>query len=230
MLSVGPYLYQNFGVKIRAVCHHHQGQETMLFEIAQETLHVILIIGTNQGEGHGEIVERIGSQEQGAMAKGNFIDTERSGEPFQGPLAILGHVHLPDFPVEAIVEEALGQFEMEIPSQGLVKALHAHLGVEQTVKNRLANPVGILGTQLDSLNLGSEGLAAGTTGAVFSDGQLDDKDLAVSDIADRTRVYLFEPPTPATMRTGKCCRSTMTFDHANAWVDGFHACVLSGLS
>jgi hypothetical protein len=63
MLGMGPYLCQNFGVKIRAIGHHHQGQEAMLFEIAQEALHVILIIGTNQGEGHGEIVERIGSQE-----------------------------------------------------------------------------------------------------------------------------------------------------------------------
>ena len=88
----------------------------MLFEIAQETLHVILIIGANQGEGHGEIIERIGSQEQGAMAKMNFIDTERPGEPFQRPLAILGHVDLPDFPVEAVVEKALGQFEVKIPS------------------------------------------------------------------------------------------------------------------
>src|SRR5580698_4239850 len=201
----------------------------MLFEIAQETPHVILIIGTNQGEGRGEIVERVGSQKQGAVAKVNFIDTECSGKPLQGPLAILGHVNLPDFPVQAIVKEALGQLEAEIPSQGLVKALHAHLVVEQAVEHRLANPVGILGTQFDSLNLGSEGLAAGTMGAVFSNGQLDDKDLAVRDIADRTGMRLFEPTMPAAMRTGKGRRSTKTFDHANAWFDGIHACVPLGL-
>jgi hypothetical protein len=153
VLGVRPDLGQNFGIKIRAIGHHHQGQKTMLFEIVQETPHVVLIIGTNQGEGHGEIVERVGSQEQRAMAKMNFIDTERSGELLQSPLAILGHVHLPDFPVEAIVEEPVGQFEMEIPLQGFLKASHAHLVVEQTVEDSLTNPVGVLSPQFDSLDL-----------------------------------------------------------------------------
>jgi hypothetical protein len=164
------------------------------------------------------------------MAEVNFIDTERSREPFQGPLPILGHVDLPDFPIEAIVKEALGQFEMEIPSQGLVKTFHAHLVVEQAIEDRIANPISVLGPRFDSRNLGSEGLAAGTTGAVFSDRQFDDDDLAIRDVADWTRVRLFKPATSAALRAGKSCRSTMTFDHANAWLDGIHACVLSGLS
>jgi len=69
---------------------------------------------------------------------------------FQGPLAILAHVDLPDFPVEAIVEEALGQFEMEVSSQSLAQSFHAHLVVEQSVENRFANSIGVLGPQFDS--------------------------------------------------------------------------------
>jgi hypothetical protein len=66
--------------------------------------------------------------------------------------------------------------------------------------------------------------------AVFSDSQHDDQNLAVGDIADRTRMGLFEPSASAAVRAGKGCRSTLTFDHANAWFDSIHACVLSGLS
>jgi hypothetical protein len=230
MLGVGPDLCQNFGVKIGAIGHHHKRQETMLLEVTQKALHVILIIVANQCEGYGEITERVGGQEQRAMTEVNFIDTERSRELFQGPLAILGHVHLLNFPVEAIVEKALGQFEMEVPSQGFVKAVHAHLVVEQSVEDCFADSIGVFGPRLDSLNLSSEGLATGTTSAVFSDCQFDNEDLSVGDIADLAAMCLLEPPTFAALRTGESRRSTISFDDASARPNSIHACVLSGLS
>jgi hypothetical protein len=191
---------------------------------------VLLVVGSHQREGDGEIAQGVGGQEQGPMTKMDFVQVERAREILQGPLTVGRHVDLADLPVEAVVQKALGEIEVKIALQRLAKAFHAHSVVEQTVDDRVANSVGVLGARIDPLDLGPEGLATRTAGAVFSDGQFDEENLAVSDIADRAGMRLFELSTPAAVRTGKRCRSTMTFDHANAWLDGFHACVPPGLS
>jgi hypothetical protein len=230
MLGVRPYFRQDLGIQIRAIGHHDQGQEAVLLEIAQEAPHMILIIGAHHGEGHRNVAERIGCQQQGAMAKVDFIDTECSRELLQSPLAILGHIDLTDLPVQTVVKEALGQLQMKVAPQSFLKALHAHLVVEQTIENGFANSIGVLRSRLNPFNLRAEGLAAGATSAVFSDSQFDEKDFSVRKIADLTRMRLFEPATPTALRAGKGRRCTLSFDHANARTNSIHACVLSGVS
>jgi hypothetical protein len=135
-----------------------------------------------------------------------------------------------DLPVEAVVQKALREIEVKIALQCFAGAFHAHRVVEQTVDDCLADSVGVLGTQFDPLDMGSEGLATRAAGAVFSDGQFDEEYLTVSDIADQTRMSLFEPSRSAAVRARESRRSTLTFDYANAWFHGIHACVPPGLS
>ena len=49
------------------------------------------------------------------MAQMEFVDAEGAGEVFECPLAVGGHIDLTYLPVEAVVEEAVGQIQKEIP-------------------------------------------------------------------------------------------------------------------
>src|ERR1700683_2169173 len=97
-----------------------------MLEVVQKTPHMVLVVGTHQGKSDGEIPQRVGGQEQGAGAEMYFVDTERAGEILQGPLAVGGHIDLANLPVEAVVQKALGEIEVEIPLQCLAEPLHAH--------------------------------------------------------------------------------------------------------
>ncbi len=162
------------------------------------------------------------------MTKMDFVDVERAGEILQGPLPVDRHVDLMDLPVEAVVQKALQEIEVKIALQGFAGAFHAHRVVEQTVDDRLADSVGVLGPQFDPLDMGPEGLATRAAGAVFSDGQFDDENFPIRDIADRPRVPLLASPRLAAVRAREGFRSALTLDHANAWLKSINACVPLG--
>jgi len=118
---------------------------------------------------------------------------------------------------------------VEVAVQGPAQPLHAHAVVEQAVEDRLADAVGVFGAGLDALDRGAEGLAAGAAGAVFSDADFEDEDLAIGEVADAARVDLFAAPRLATPRAREGHRGAVTAHHAGAWLNGFHACVPPGL-
>ena len=216
MTGVGPEFGQHGGVEVRAVGDDHVGQEAVVLEVVQEAPHVVLIVGRNQGEGDGEIAQRVGGQKQRAVAQVQFVDAQGAGEMVEGPLAVGGHVGLADLPVEAVVEEAVGQVEEEVALQRLLQAIHAHAVVEQAVDDGFADAVGVLGSRFDALDLGAEGLAAGAAGAVFSDRQFDDEDLAESDVADRSCVgVLARRPRLPQCGQGKDLWGTIATENAN---------------
>jgi WD40 repeat protein len=62
--------------------------------------------------------------------------------------------------------------------------------------------------------LSPEGLAAQTTGAVFSHFQLDDENLAIGDISHAAAVDLFAASQLATMRAGEGLRGVRLAHHA----------------
>ena len=79
----------------------------MVFEVLQEASHVVLIIGGDQRKGDGEITDWVGGQQQDAVAQVQFVDAQGAGEILDGPVPVAGHVGLPDFPVKAVVKEAV---------------------------------------------------------------------------------------------------------------------------
>jgi hypothetical protein len=188
---------------------------------------VVLIVGPDQSEGDGEIAKWIGGQKQCAMAQMQLVDTQGAGEVLEGPLAIAGHVGLANLPVEAVGEEAIGQFEEEVALHGLLDAMEAHAIIEKAVDNSVANAVGVLGSWLDAFDARAEGLAAGAGGAVFSDRHFDEGDLAERDVADGSRVGGLPPSERAAVRAREGLRRTTPTENANT--SGVHACVLDGL-
>src|SRR5439155_20676886 len=105
----------------------------------------------------------------------------------------------------------------------------AHAVVEQAVDDRLADPVGVLGAGFDSLHLSPEGLAAATAGAVFSDLDFEDDDLAISDIANAAGVNSIASSLLAASGARKGLRGARDAFHTHARLHGIHACVPPGL-
>ena len=65
----------------------------------------------DQGEGHRQVLERVGGQQQGRPAEVQFVDAEGAAEAVQDPAAMVGQVEPPGLPVEAVVDEAVGEVE-----------------------------------------------------------------------------------------------------------------------
>ena len=165
------------------------------------------------------------------MAEMQFVvmPGKGAGEVFQGPLTIVGHVDLADFPIEAVVEKAVGKIEEELALERLLQAIQAHAVFEQAIDDHVTNVIGVLGSGLNAIDLGTKGLATGTVGAVFSDGQFDDGDFAESDVANASSMGIFAPAELTALRTGmRFSGATLSYD-ANARMNGFHACVPPGL-
>src|SRR5262249_38740112 len=90
-------------------------------------------------------------------------------------------------------------------------------------------PIAVFRTGFDPVDARAERLATGATGAVFSDGDFEDQDLAKGEIADGSAVGRFAPSPLATVWARVGLRGAAQPDHAHAGLDGIHACVLLGL-
>ncbi len=227
--GLGPDLGQHLGIKIRAVADDDGRLKAMIPEIEQEATHVALVVGRDHSEGHGEIAEGIGGQEQSAMAEVEFVDAQGAGELLKRPLPVRGQVDLADLPIEAVVQEAVGEIELEVAFQSVLQTIDAHAVFEQAIDDEIAHAIGILGAWLDAVDLRAEGLAARTGRAVFSDGQFDDHDLAEREFADRSSMSVFASSKLAALRTRIPLGGAFLLDDANARINGFHACVPHGL-
>ncbi|WP_168219090.1 hypothetical protein [Limnoglobus roseus] len=210
-----------------AIGDDHPGPEAVVSEVVQEPPHVILIVGPDQGKGDGEIAERVGGQEQRAMAQVQLVDVQGAREVLERPLAVSGHVGLADLPVEAVGEEAIGQVEEEVTAHRLLHAMEAHAVIEESVDDGVPDAVGVLGSWFDPFDVRTERLAGGTGGAVFSDRQFDDDDLAERDVANGSRMCVLPPPGCAAVWAREGLRRTTLPENANT--SGVHACVLNGL-
>ena len=62
----------------------------------------------DQGEGHGQVGERVGGQQQREAAQVEFVDAERAAEMFQDLATVLGHVELPDVIVKHVIDKPRG--------------------------------------------------------------------------------------------------------------------------
>src|SRR5262249_22298530 len=132
-------------------------------------------------------------------------------------------------PIEAVVDEAFGEIEIKIAGHRLAQSFHTHGIVEQTVDDRLADPIAVFRTGFDTLDPRPEGLATGAPGAVFSDSDFEDEDLLEGDIANGARVRRLAPPAFATMGARVGFRGAPKRYHAHAGLKSIHACVPPGL-
>jgi site-specific DNA recombinase len=101
----GPQLAQHGGVEVRAVGHHDPGRQPPGLEVPQEPPHVILVVLGDQGEGHRQVAQWVGGQQQGEASQVQFIDAERAAEVIQHLAAVRGHVEGSGVVAEHVVDE-----------------------------------------------------------------------------------------------------------------------------
>jgi site-specific DNA recombinase len=201
-----PEFLQDLPIEIRAVGHHHLGGQPPRLEVLQEPPHVAGIVGRDEGEGHRQVLERVGGQEQRRAAEVQLIDAEGPAEPLQDPAAMVGQVQPSGLPVEAVGDEAVGQVEIEVPSHRGDHSLDAHAVVEDAVEDGLADGMVIGGLGLDARRGGAEGRAATTSGPVLAVGDIEVDDPLVGDGPDPAMVDGLAPPEPAAVRAGGLAR------------------------
>ena len=65
MVGLGPQLGQHGRVEVRAVGDDGLGSSPQFLRLLEEPPHVIVIVGTDQGEGHRQVADRVGGQQAG---------------------------------------------------------------------------------------------------------------------------------------------------------------------
>jgi len=111
MAGLRPEFGQDLRVEIRAVGDDHFGHQPPGLEVLQEPPHVVMVVLADHGEGHRQVLERVGGQQQGRLAEMQLIDAERAAEALPDPAAMVGQVEPPGLPVEAVVDEPVGEVE-----------------------------------------------------------------------------------------------------------------------
>ncbi len=76
-----------------------------------------LIVLGDQGEGHRQVGERVGGQQQGEPAQVQLVDTECTAELLQDLATELAHVKLLGVVVEHVVDEPRGEVEEELAAE-----------------------------------------------------------------------------------------------------------------
>ena len=182
--GVRPQLGQDRRVEVRPVGHHHRGRKPPGLEVLEEPPHVGLVVAGDQGEGHRQVVQRVGRQQQGHLAQVQLVDAERPAEVVQDPAAVIRQVEPPDLPVEAVVDEPIREIQKEVPPPRGDDPLDAHAVLEDAVEHGLTDLVVVQRPGFDARRGGAEGCAAVATGPVLAVGDVEEDDLLVGDGSD----------------------------------------------
>src|SRR3954469_11781671 len=135
---------------------------------------------------------------------------------------MVGQVEPPGLPVEAVVDEPVGQVEVEVPAHRGDDPLGAHAVVEDAVEDGLADHVVVKGLRLDARRGGAEGLAAAATGPVLAVGDVEGGDLLVGEGADPAVVGRLARPELAAGRAWGFARGASDGYGADVGTDGLH--------
>ena len=184
MVRLGPQFGQHGGVEVRAVGDHDLGVQAPGLEVLEEPPHVGLIVGGDQGEGHRQVAQRVGGQEQREATQVQFVDAEGAAEVLQDLAAMRGHVELRGEVVEHVVDEPRGEVEEELAAERLEGPLDAHAVLEDAIEHQVADLVVVQGLGEDALGGVAEGGAAAAPGVVLAVGDLQEGDGLVGDGAD----------------------------------------------
>jgi hypothetical protein len=189
MVGLRPQLREHGRVEVRAFVDHEVGHQPPGLEALEQPPHVIVIVGADQGEGHRQVANRIGGQEQREPAQVHFIDAEGATEVVQDHAAVLGHVELLGPDAEQVVNETGGQVEEELAAQRLQGPFDAHAVLEDAFQDQVADLVIVEGPGKDPLGGRAEGRTAVTASLItasliFATGDLQVGDGLVGDGAD----------------------------------------------
>ena len=135
-----------------------------------------------------------------------FIDAQGAGEPLQDHLAVRGQIQAGQLPAQAVVDEAVGQRQQEVASQGGLGLLDVEAVVQQAVQDGLTDGGVVVGLGRHVQRPGAEVLAAAAAGAVLCVGDLQAGAAVVGQGANATPEGAFAVPQAATGGAGGATR------------------------
>src|SRR5512142_997300 len=185
-----------------------------------------LVVGGGQGEGHGQVGERVGGQQQGEAAEVQFVDAERAAEVLQDRAAVRGHVKPPGMVVEHVVDEPRGKVQEELAAERVQGPFDAHAVLEHAVEHQVADLVVVEGPGEDSLWGVAEGLATVTAGSILAAGDLQNGDGLVGDGAYLAWECPLAPAELTALRAGGLLGGAVDRYNDGCGSFGAHACVL----
>jgi hypothetical protein len=229
MVGVRPQLAEHGRVEVRAVGDDGPRLQPPGLEVAEEPPHVVLIVGADQGEGHRQVADRIGGQQQGEPAQVDLIDAETVAELPQDHAAQLGHVELSRPVAEHVIDEAGGELQQEFPAQRPEGPLDAHAVLDDPTEDQIADRVVVGGPGEDAVGGTAEGGAAIAAGTILAAGDLEVGDGLVGDGADPARRQRpLAAAQPAAHRAGGLLGCAVDGYSDDRGCLGAHACVLRG--
>jgi hypothetical protein len=163
---------------------------------------VLEVVAPDQGEGHRQVGEGVGGQQQGEAAQGEFVDAQGAGEPLDDHPPVRRHVDLADLPAQAVVDEALGQLQEEVSFHRGAGALDVEAVAEDAVEDGLADLAVVVGLGRDVQRPGAEVLAAAAAGLVLGVVDVEPGFLTVGQGADTTVKVPLAVAGLATVRAG----------------------------
>ena len=163
---------------------------------------MLLVVAADQGESHGEVGDGVSGQKQGEAAQVKLIDAQGSGEPLDDHLAVRLEVELGDFPADAVVDEAPGQFQGEVAPHRREGALGVEAVIEDAVEDGLTDRAVVVGPGGDAHRPGAEGLAAATARLALGIVDVEAGHLAVGQRADTTAKAASAASGDAAVRAG----------------------------
>jgi hypothetical protein len=176
------------------------GDQAPVLEVAEEPPHVVLVVLRDQGEGHRQVGQRVGRQQQGEPAQVQLVDAQRAAETVQDLAAVRGHVELAGAVAEHVVDEPGGEVQEELAADRLQRAFDVHTIAEDPLEDQVADLVVVLGLGCHALGRVAEGLAAVAGGGILAVGDLQDGDLLVGHGTDGARQGPLASAAPAALR------------------------------
>ena len=203
MIGLGPQLSQQRRVEVRAVGDDGPGLQPPVLEVPEESPHVIVVVGTDQGESHRQVAEGIGGQQQGEVAQVQLVHTEGAAEVLQDHAAMLRQIEFRGAVAEQVVDETRGQVQEEVATQRLEGPFDVQAVLDDPCQDQVADLVVVVGPGQDTLGGAAEGRAAVAPGLILTAGDLQVGDGHVDDGPDPARRQgAFAAAQLATLRAG----------------------------
>jgi site-specific DNA recombinase len=184
VVRLGPKFTQHGGIQVRAVGDDHPGHQPSGLEILEEPPHVVPVVGRDQGEGHRQVGQRVGGQQEDEPTQMQLVDAEGAAEVLEDLVAMLGHVELGGLVLEHVVDEPRGEVQEEFTADRSQGAFDVHAVSEDAIEDQVADLVVVLGLGEHALWRVAEGLATLAAGGIFAVGDLQEGDGLVGDGAD----------------------------------------------
>jgi hypothetical protein len=187
MVGVGPKFTEHGRIEVRAVGHHDLGDQSPVLEVLEEPPHLVLIVGIDQGEGHGQVGQRVGGQQQWEAAQVQFVDAQRAAEALQDRAAMRGEVERSGVVAEHVVDEPRGQFQEELAAERLQGPLDVHAVLDEPPEDEVADLVVVERPGEHLLGGVAEGRATTASGLILAAGDLEEGHGQIHDGADPAR-------------------------------------------